>query len=400
MSSANLSEPARESLLGRFFLAVGSKIVPRGIVGGLTLTLPSGTKHRIGFERPGVTCDLKLHNFRPVWSAMRRGAVGFAESYMAGDLDSLDITAVLRFYLQNRHVLDQAAKPVFYKSLADRLFHMMRSNTRDGARRNISEHYDLGNAFYAQWLDCTMSYSSAYFGDGANSLEAAQKAKYDLVFDALDVAEGGHILEIGCGWGGFAETAAVRGCQVTGITISREQLDFASRRLDGRAELRFEDYRDTSGSFDAIASIEMIEAVGEAHWPSYFNVLRDRLKPGCCAAVQAITIDERFYEGYRTTTDFIQRYIFPGGMLPTRLILAEQARLAGLVFEPLHAFGQDYARTLIYWRERFEASWAAISQLGFDEEFRRRWRYYLCYCEAGFGEQAIDVGIYRFRRSG
>ncbi len=388
----------RESLLGRLFLAVGSRILPQAIEGGLTLTLPSGASHRIGYERPGATCDLQVCNYRPVWSAMRRGAVGFAESYMAGDLDSSDITAVLRFYLQNRHALDQAAKPVFYKSLVDRVFHLMRSNTKSGARRNISEHYDLGNDFYSQWLDSTMSYSSAYYGAGANSLEAAQKAKYDLVFDGLDIGEGAHVLEIGCGWGGFAEVAAERGCKVTGITISQQQLDYATSRLKDRAELRFEDYRDTTGTYDAIASIEMIEAVGEAHWPDYFRVLRDRLKLGGCAAVQAITIDESFYEGYRTTTDFIQRYIFPGGMLPTRTILAQQAKLAGLKLEPLQTFGHDYARTLALWRDRFEASWAAISTLGFDDNFRRRWRYYLCYCEAGFSESAIDVGVYRFRR--
>ena len=389
---------AQESLLGRIVFAIGAKLLPRDIEGGLLLTLPSGVAHRIGFERPGVTCDLQMRNYRPVWSAMRRGAVGFAESYMSGDLDSSDITAVLRFYLQNRHVLDAAAKPVFYKSLVDRLFHMMRSNTRRGARRNISEHYDLGNDFYGEWLDQTMSYSSAYFGGGANSLEAAQKAKYDLVLDGLDIGRNAHILEIGCGWGGFAEAAADRGHKITGITISSEQLAFAKQRLKDRADLRFEDYRDTKGSYDAIASIEMIEAVGEAHWPDYFRVLHDRLKPGGCAAVQAITIDESFYEGYRTTTDFIQRYIFPGGMLPTRTILGEQARQAGLRFEPLQSFGHDYSRTLALWRDRFEAAWQAISQLGFDEAFRRRWRYYLCYCEAGFTEQAIDVGVYRFRR--
>ena len=392
------THPVRESLLGRLFLAGGSIILPQAIEGGLTLTLPSGASHLIGYERPGAACDLQVRNYRPLWSAMRRGAVGFAESYMAGDLDSSDITAVLRFYLQNRHVLDEAAKPVFYKSLADRLFHLLRSNTKKGAKRNISEHYDLGNDFYAQWLDSTMSYSSAYYGAGANSLEAAQKAKYDLVFDGLDIGEGAHVLEIGCGWGGFAEVAADRGCKVTGITISRQQLDYAATRLKDRAELRFEDYRDTTGTYDAIASIEMIEAVGEAHWPDYFRTLRDRLKLGGCAAVQAITIDESFYEGYRSTTDFIQRYIFPGGMLPTRTILAQQARLAGLKLEPLQTFGHDYARTLALWRERFEASWSAISHLGFDDNFRRRWRYYLCYCEAGFSESAIDVGVYRFRR--
>ena len=390
---------AREGILGRAIAAIGRRLLPQDIAGGITLTLPSGTEHRMGYARPGVGCDLQLRNYRPVWNAMRRGAIGFAESYMAGDVDSSDITAVLRFYLQNRDALNRAARPVFYKSLGDRVFHLLRPNTKAGARRNISAHYDLGNDFYALWLDKTMSYSAAWFGTGAQGLEAAQVAKYDLVLGALGLERPGEILEIGCGWGGFAEVAAERGHRVTGLTISREQLDFARARLGERAEIRCQDYRDTKESFDAIASIEMIEAVGEANWPTYFRVLHDRLKPGGAAAVQAITIDERYYAGYRSKADFIQRYIFPGGMLLTKQALAEQAARAGLSFETVQCFGQDYARTLALWRERFEASWNAVSRLGFDDDFRRRWRYYLCYCEAGFREASIDVGVYRFRRA-
>lgn len=388
----------REGLLGKTIAAAGRRLMPRNLSGGITLTLPSGTRHRIGFDRPGVACDLQLRNYRPVWAAMRRGAIGFAESVMAGDVESTDMTAVLRFYLENRDALDNAARPVFFKSVGDRLFHLMRANTKAGAKRNIQAHYDLGNDFYALWLDPSMSYSSAYFADGAASLEAGQAAKYALVLDALELGRPSSILEIGCGWGGFAEAAALRGHQVTGLTISREQLDYARARLGSGAELRFEDYRDTTGQFDAIASIEMIEAVGEANWPTYFRVLHDRLKPGGSAAVQAITIGEQFYEAYRAKTDFIQRYIFPGGMLPTRQILAAEARRAGLAFDTVRTFGQDYARTLAIWRERFEANWNAIARLGFDEAFRRRWTYYLCYCEAGFADGAIDVGVYRFRR--
>jgi cyclopropane-fatty-acyl-phospholipid synthase len=389
----------REGLLGQAIAAIGRKLLPRDIAGGITLTLPSGKVHRLGYARPGACCDLQLKNFRPIWSAVRRGAIGFAESFMAGDVESSDITAVLRFYLQNRDPLNKAAKPVFYKSIGDRLFHILRANTKSGARRNISAHYDLGNDFYAQWLDATMSYSSAFFGTGAQGLESGQIAKYDLVLDALKLEKPSDILEIGCGWGGFAEVAADRGHRVTGLTISRQQLDYASARLKDRAEIRFQDYRDTAESFDAIASIEMIEAVGEANWPTYFRVLYDRLKPGGAAAVQAITISERLFPGYRAKADFIQRYIFPGGMLPTKTVLAEQAAAAGLTFEPVAIFGPDYARTLALWRERFETKWNAISGMGFDDHFRRRWRYYLCYCEAGFSEGAIDVGIYRFARA-
>ena len=390
---------ARDGILGQLIAGIGRKLMPRDVVGGITLTLPSGKAHRIGYARPGAHCDLQLKNFRPVWNAVRRGAIGFAESYMAGDIESSDITAVLRFYLQNREPLNKAAKPVFYKSIGDRLFHKMRANTKAGARRNISAHYDLGNDFYAQWLDPTMSYSSAYFATGAPTLEAGQIAKYDLVLDALKLQGSSEILEIGCGWGGFAEVAADRGHRVTGLTISREQLEFARRRLAGRAEIRFQDYRDTEERFDAIASIEMIEAVGEANWPTYFRVLHDRLKPGGAAAVQAITISERLYAGYRAKADFIQRYIFPGGMLPTKTILAAQAAAAGLTFETVATFGEDYARTLAMWRDKFEASWSAVSRLGFDEHFRRRWHYYLSYCEAGFSEASIDVGVYRFVRA-
>ena len=388
----------REGLIARIIASVGARLLPRDVAGGITLTLPSGKRHRLGYDRTGITCDLHLRNFRPVWSAMRRGAVGFAESYMAGDIDSSDITAVMRFYIQNRDALDKAASPVFSKSITDRIFHLMRANTRAGSKRNISAHYDLGNDFYTLWLDPTMSYSSALFEGGTASLEAAQVAKYDLVLDALALEARGRILEIGCGWGGFAEVAAARGHHVTGLTISREQLDYARQRLGDKAEIRFQDYRDTTECFDAIASIEMIEAVGEANWPTYFGVLRDRLKPGGAAAVQAITIDEALYPDYRAKADFIQRYIFPGGMLPTREILAQQAKRAGLQFETVKLFGRDYARTLAMWRERFEAAWASVSALGFDEAFRRRWRYYLCYCEAGFSEGAIDGGGYRFRR--
>jgi len=391
---------ARESLIGQAIAATGRRLLPHDLSGGLTLTMPSGRQHRIGFRKPGIHCDLTLRNYRPVFSAMRRGAVGFSESFMLGDVESTDITAVLCFYLKNRDALNRAGRSVFFKSLGDRLFHMLRQNTKAGARRNISAHYDLGNDFYKLWLDGTMSYSSGFFGKGAETLEQSQVAKYGLVIDALGLETPSNILEIGCGWGGFAEVAADRGHRVTGLTISREQLDFARDRLGDRAEIRFQDYRDTTEQFDAIASIEMIEAVGEANWPTYFKVLHDRLKPGGSAAVQAITIDRSLFDGYRRKADFIQRYIFPGGMLPTKCILAEQAERAGLAFDTVEVFGHDYALTLAMWRERFEAAWPTIAKLGFDEKFRRRWNYYLSYCEAGFREGSIDVGIYRFRRPG
>jgi cyclopropane-fatty-acyl-phospholipid synthase len=398
MTSESLVQP--EGLIGRALVAIGRKLMPQDLRGGLYLTLPSGRRFDIGFRNPGVTADLKLNSFAPVWSSIRRGAVGFSESYLAGGWESENVTALLRFYLQNRRALDSAARRVFYKSIGDRIWHLMRDNDRDGARRNISEHYDLGNDFYRLWLDPGMTYSSAYFGRSANALEEAQRDKYRAVLHAIGAEPGAHLLEIGCGWGGFAEEATRQGYSVTGITISAAQHDYAAQRLAGTtAEIRLQDYRDTRGTFDGIASIEMIEAVGEAHWAAYFRTLRDRLKAGASAAIQAITIDEQFYPDYRSSADFIQRYIFPGGMLPTRQILREQALAAGLRYEQVLAFGSDYARTLAQWLENFEAAWPQVSALGFDERFRRRWRYYLAYCEAGFAERAIDVGIYRFTRA-
>ena len=248
-----------------------------------------------------------------------------------------------------------------------------------------------------------MTYSSAVFDRSGNSLEAAQRRKYAKVMEVLELKKGDHILEIGSGWGGFAEEAAKKKATVKGITLSREQLAYAEERiakagLDRRASFHFEDYRDTKGSFNGIASIEMIEAVGEPHWPVYFRTLYDRLKPGGIAAIQGITISEANFEAYRSGVDFIQRYIFPGGMLLTKTILKEQAAKAGLVLERAETFGQSYATTLRLWHERFEAVWPEVAKLGFDEKFRRLWKLYLAYCEAGFAESVVDVGIYKLRK--
>jgi cyclopropane-fatty-acyl-phospholipid synthase len=388
----------REDALGRLILAVGRRLTPSTLRGHLVLELPSGRRLDIGQRAHGPTAELRLRNWRPVWASMRRAALGFCESYIEGHWDSPDPVQVMRFYLHNRASLDRAAKPVFFRSLADRLWHVLRDNSRRGSKRNIEAHYDLGNDFYRLWLDPGMTYSSGWFGSGASDLESAQKAKYALVLDALGLAPGHRLLEIGCGWGGLAEEAAARGAVVTGITLSREQLAYAKARLNGRADLRLEDYRDTTGRFDRIASVEMIEAVGAAHWPVYFATLRDRLEPGGVAAVQAITIHERNFARYSASADFIQRYIFPGGMLPTTEILAAQAAQAGLGFEAVQVFGQDYARTLALWRQNFDAAWPAIANLGFNERFRRKWRLYLDYCEAGFRHGVIDVGVYRFTK--
>lgn len=389
---------ARAGFLERLIIAAGRRRIPDGIAGKLALTLPSGRKFAFGSAERGISAELNILSYKAVWAAVRRGALGFCEAYVHGHWDSPDPANVFLFYLQNREPLDRASSAVFFQSLLDHIWHRLRANSRAGSRRNIEAHYDLGNDFYRLWLDEGMTYSSAWFGGGAQSLEEAQAAKYKFILEALDLDPAHHLLEIGCGWGGLAEAAVELGADVTGITLSNEQLDFAQARLGDGADLRLEDYRDTQGTFDRIASVEMIEAVGEAHWPRYFQTLAERLKPGGAAVIQAITIDERWFPAYRRSADFIQRYIFPGGMLPTKEIIKQQALAAGLSFEPLLSFGLDYARTLTLWRERFEAAWPKIAELGFDEGFRRKWRLYLDYCEAGFRDRTIDVGIYRFSK--
>lgn len=392
-----------EGPIGNLIIAVARRLLPKTYKGSLELTLPSGRTVLLGRKGEGIDADLSFRNFKVVWAAMRRGQLGFFERYLAGDVESRDPTAFFRFYLQNRGSLDGASTGVFFASLFDKLWHKRRDNNREGSKDNIAAHYDLGNAFYKLWLDDTMSYSSAIFDGTGNSLEAAQRQKIAKVMEAAEVAPGKEILEIGCGWGGVAEEVGKAGARLRGITLSREQLEFARERMKAagvsdKVELVFEDYRDTRGTFDGIASVEMIEAVGEAHWPVYFRTLYDRLKPGGAAAIQGITIIESNWDSYRNGVDFIQRYIFPGGMLLTKQIMREQAQKAGLLLEKIECFGQSYARTLAMWHDRFEVAWPRIKPLGFDERFRKLWKLYLCYCEAGFSEGLIDVGIYKLRK--
>ncbi len=372
--------------------------------GAVTFVLPSGRTRTIGNPSTGPHSTIKLNNFKLLNKGLQRGTVGFAEAYIKGDIECDDLTALFRFFLKNRSHLTKANPGLFRRAAQDVAFHLSRRNTKEQAKQNIAEHYDLGNDFYSLWLDPTMTYSSAYFESGDQSLEDAQRAKYRRVAEMAGMTEGASVLEIGCGWGGFAEeTAANIGASVRGITLSNAQLKFARDRIEkkglgNRATFAFEDYRDTKGEYDHIASIEMIEAVGEEHWPQYFGALHDRLKPGGTASIQAITIKEADFEHYRRNVDFIQRYIFPGGMLLTKEAMKEQGDRAGLVLEQVDCFGQSYANTLRLWYDRFLEVWNAIAKLGFDEEFKRKWVYYLNYCEAGFAEGSIDVGIYQYRR--
>jgi cyclopropane-fatty-acyl-phospholipid synthase len=384
-------------------LRICNRLIAPTATGRLHLTLPSGASSLIVGAKPGTDAQLALQTYGVFWRSIRRGSIGFAESMIEGETDSTNLVALFGYFIDNKKTLHQAGRGKFRVRREDKVYHRSRSNTRAGSRANISAHYDLGNAFYRLWLDPSMTYSSALYAGSHQSLEAAQHAKCDRILDALELQRGQRLLEIGCGWGNFAMRAAGRGVQVTGLTLSQEQLS-ESQSLALRAgknadtEFRLQDYRDTTGTYDRIASVEMIEAVGEENWPDYFKTLHDRLAEGGTAVLQAITIDDAIYDTYRAKADFIQRYIFPGGTLPTRALIEQHAQTAGLTFETVEMFGASYARTLAEWRRNFHAAWPEIAKLGFDTRFKRMWDYYLAYCEAGFERGTCDVGIYRLRR--
>lgn len=366
--------------------------------GSLLIDTPEGRRIRIEGREPGPRAHLLLRNWKLPHRAIMGGTIGVAESYIDGDWESRDVTAFLELFLVNSEMARNfggGARGVL--RFVARIRHGLNANTPRQAQRNIAAHYDLGNAFYEHWLDETMTYSSALYEDGANDLTRAQNAKYRALAQAVGIRRGDHVLEIGCGWGGFAEFAAREiGCRVTGLTISREQLDYGRERiaragLSDKVELKFQDYRDEAGLYDRIVSIEMFEAVGEKYWPTYFDKLRACLKSGGRAGLQVITIRDGAFENYRANPDFIQRYVFPGGMLPTFDHLRTLGSYSGLELIGHRAFGRDYGRTLCEWRARFESAWGAIRPIGFDERFRRLWDLYFHYCEAGFRSGNIDV---------
>lgn len=366
--------------------------------GTLTAKLPDGRVILVGGNAPGPDAHVELRNWRLPGRAFSGGTIGVAESYIDGDWDSRDVTTFLELFVVNQETGEEVAGGAnWLLTTVQRIRHWLNENTRTGSKRNISAHYDLGNAFYREWLDPSMTYSSALYGTGANDLESAQAAKYRALARDGGIGPSSSVLEIGCGWGGFAEFAAREiGCRVTGLTISREQHDFARERihkagLSDRVEIKLQDYRDETGRYDNIASIEMFEAVGEKYWPVFFRKVKDSLKPGGMAAMQIITINEAAFDSYRRRPDFIQRYVFPGGMLPTPSLLKTLGSDQGLSFLKERVFAQDYARTLADWRERFWASWEKLVPLGFDDRFRKLWEFYLHYCEAGFRAEYIDV---------
>ena len=378
--------------------------------GTLDIQLPDGSTLHFGTTTgdPGdVRAAIRLRNWNACAAAIKSGDIGFAESYIAGDWSTPDLTALLTLFIANRNEVESLVYGTWWGSLLHRARHVLNRNSRRGSQKNIHAHYDLGNEFYRLWLDPTMNYSSAWFeGDRHGDLVQAQWAKVRRALTECDVNAGDRVLEIGCGWGALAESAARDfGATVTGVTLSSEQLAWAQRRLADAGlagDLRYQDYRELNGSgstvspqadgrFDAIVSIEMFEAVGQEYWPNFFSTLKAQLKPGGKACIQSITIRDDLFERYVRSTDFIQQYIFPGGLLPSPSAFRAAAAKAGLRVVNELDFGMDYAETLRRWRERFLGADAAVRQLGFDTRFMRIWEFYLGYCEAAFATGNTSV---------
>ena len=402
--------PLRDRLVPMLGSMTGSRSILKSMLrhvlahlhyGRLTTILPDGESlHFTGEQETDLQAVIQVHR----WDALRRlatgGDVAFAEAYMDGGWSSPDITRLMRVAMLNEAIVQARLAGGFLSRTIARIGHLRNSNTLEGSKRNISYHYDLGNRFYEAWLDPGMTYSSGYYTKSDMTLEASQDAKYERICDLARLQPGETVLEVGCGWGGFAELAAAKyRCNLTGLTLSNEQHSYARRRLlmqglNDRTNIVLRDYREQDGKFDKIVSIEMFEAVGEEHWPNYFDMIRKRLRPGGKAVLQIITIDDDRFETYRKGADFIQRYIFPGGMLPSPTALVKAVNDAGLYLQHSEFFGQSYARTLAEWQRRFQHAWQDISKQGFDERFKRMWEYYLAYCETGFEQGSINVGLF------
>ena len=367
------------------------------MAGDLTFITPSGRTLRIHAPSPGPVATIKIHNYRFIQRALLAGDIGFAEGFVAGEWDTPDLTAVLSIFSLNFQNLTKVTEGNALVGVFNFFAHVLNGNTKSGSKRNIHAHYDLGNRFYQHWLDTSMTYSSARFATPDQSLAQAQTNKYATLAHAMDLRPEHSVLEIGCGWGGFAEFVAREvGARLTGITISKEQYEFARKRLfdqglADRATIQLIDYRDVAGQFDRVASIEMFEAVGERYWPTYFDKVASVLTPQGRAGLQIITIEEQLFEGYRRRADFIQKYIFPGGMLPSEARLRQETDRVGLSWTNIDRFGLDYGETLTQWKLNFQAHWDEIRGLGFDLRFKKLWEFYLSYCEAGFRTGRTDV---------
>lgn len=381
-------------MINRVFKKYLSNIGKKISNGKLTITLPN--KENLEFFGKGdLKSNLKLNSYMPILRTITSGHVGFAESYLKGEWTSSDLESLLEIMVTNLPEAFSAKSKIHLTY--NRIIHFFRENTKSRAKKNIQYHYDLGNDFYKLWLDKTMTYSSAIFKNEKESLTEAQENKYQLLIDSLDIKSHHKVLEIGCGWGGFAEYAAKKvGCSIKGITISPSQLKFATNRikelkLDDKVTLELCDYRDLKGKYDRVVSIEMIEAVGEKYWKNYFKKIKDVLKKDGLAGIQVILINNKSYQRYSKSVDFIQKYVFPGGMLPSQEKLNENYVDAGLVEVNSHSFGKSYAKTLTIWHKEFLNSLSAIKKLGFDIKLERIFKYYFSYCKAGFNSERIDV---------
>ena len=389
-------EPRRKRPV--FWEALLDKWLSRIEAGELRAVFPSNFQKVYSGGQVGPTADIQINSWKLVPRLLLSGDMGLAESFLSGEWETSNLTQLILLGDINERALGNAVTPSKFINLIEKLRHQRRDNSTRGSRRNIAAHYDLGNEFYSYWLDKSMSYSSALFKDFGEELEVGQNRKYQRLAKALKLKEGDQVLEIGCGWGGFAEIAAKEyKCNVVGITLSNEQAKFAQKRmqenqLSNLVDIRIEDYRDVQGSFDKIVSIEMFEAVGEEHWRNYFETIKTCLKPGGLAGIQSITIANEFFETYKRRPDFIQKYIFPRGILPSEDKLNNAVSSAGLKILDDYYFGKSYAETLRRWQSTFEQKWDDIKNLGFDEKFQKMWHYYLSYCEAGFETGHINVG--------
>ena len=377
----------------RFLLAILSNLH----CGRLTLTLPDGSQHQFSGAMSGPDSDLTIHTESALRRLLHDGKMGFCEAFMDGEASSQSLPTLIELAVLHDKYLENALKTNIFRQAGLRLFHMLRRNNKLGSAKNIAHHYDIGNSFYEAWLDPTMTYSSAVFDSETDDLTTAQLNKYKRLAELADIQPGDRVLEIGCGWGGFAKFVSQHiGAHVTGITISQAQLAYAKASLaeaglQNKVDLKLMDYRDLQGRFDKIVSIEMFEAVGQAYWPVYFDTISRMLKSGGRAVIQSITIDHDAFQSYRDQPDFIQRYIFPGGMLPSMPMLQTPVAQAGLELVAENGYASDYARTLQEWRARFLAAWPALAGDKFDNRFKRMWELYLAYCEGGFRAGMIDV---------
>ena len=385
-----------QSNLPRYFARVFE--MAQGMQNGrLDMVLPDGRRFRAHGKKPGPVAELVIHNPDLFARLIREGDLGFSDAYLDGWWSSPDLQSFLDLvHADNDNLYDGFPGMIFVRAY-ERMRFLLQSNTKRQAKKNISYHYDLGNDFYSLWLDETMTYSSAKFETGQETLENAQIQKYASMVDQMGVQPGDHVLEIGCGWGGFAEYAAgQRGLRVTGLTISKEQLDYAQARMEraglsDMVEIKMQDYRDETGVYDGIASIEMFEAVGEKYWPIFFDTVRERLKKGKTATLQIITVCDERFEVYRRGVDFIQKHIFPGGMLPSPTALRQAVEKSGLTVVRSIEFGESYSQTLRRWHDTFNQKWDQVAQLGFDDRFRRMWNLYLTSCAATFHSGNCDV---------